>query len=243
MLCCAGRCDGLFFSSRANPGCVKGIQQFFGMVMARTAQQFTGRCLLHDASVLHDSNVVGHAGGGGEVMINIEQGKTVAGLQVFQQAKNARLAGQVKARDWLVCNNQRAFSGQRQGYHKPVEHAAAQFKRVTGQYGSGIGKAHFAQAPSHGGFFAPARHAASVSECFAKSMPYGEKVVEAVTGVLHDQRGSAPGNADTSFFLLHTGRQQVHDSHGGERFAGSAGPHKGQCFPCANAQGNMVHKP
>ena len=82
------------------------------------------RTLLDDGAAVHDGDAVGHLGDDAEIVGDEQQRQAVLGPQLAQQIQHLRLDGDVERRRRFVGDDERGMTGERDGDHHALPHAA-----------------------------------------------------------------------------------------------------------------------
>ncbi len=113
--------------------------------MLRIVEQGFHRAAFHDASGVHDHDLIGDFGNHAQIVGDQNHRCAGLGLQVGDQRENLCLNGDVQRSRRFVRYDQRRVIGQRHGNHGPLPHASREFMRVGVQPLASVRHADFFQ--------------------------------------------------------------------------------------------------
>ena len=118
------------------------MQQSTGVGVPGLAHQGAGRPLLHNAAGIHHGNAIGHLDSSTDVVRDKNHRQTHLFLQLAKQQQDLDLHCGVERGGGLVGQQQLGPTGQGQGNHGALAHAARHFVRIGLQTALRAGNAH-----------------------------------------------------------------------------------------------------
>src|SRR5229473_5557744 len=114
----------LLFPGQVKPG--DRVQQPQGIGVAGVPVNISGRPPLNDFACIHNVDPIGVAGHYTQVVRNDNKGDPVLPAEILHQLQYLGLNSHVQRGGRLVGYDQLGVAAQRNGYHHPLEHAAAE---------------------------------------------------------------------------------------------------------------------
>ncbi|MNI08007.1 hypothetical protein D3C73_610300 [compost metagenome] len=223
-----------------------GRQKRTGIGMFCAGKEIVRRAGLDLLAAIHDDGAVGNFRDHAHVMGDEEDRHALLFLQRLDQLKNLRLDGDVERGCRLVRDQQLGITGKRDGDDDALAHAARKVHRIFVEARLGRGNPNLFEKPYGFSLSLAFRHAAMLTQHFGDLLTDLQDRVERGHRFLKDHADTVAANflhvleRDGQKFLAlefnlagHagvSGRQQAHDRHGRDAFAGAGFADDGNGF-------------
>ena len=234
-------------------------QEGAGVGVARMGKEGGSGCAFHNASGVHDIDVVAGLGDDGEVVGDEDDGGTQVLLAFADEVEDLLLDGDVEGGGGLVGDEKLGLGDEGHRDHDSLAHAAREFVGIAIDAGFGVGDADFGESLDGAGASGIALDTKVESEGFGELVDNLEVGIERGHGVLEDHRDPFAADGAQVFLVfgqeinaIKEGFAGVDFSRGlgneaqkgitGDGFAGTGFADDAEGFSSFDRKGDILHR-